>query len=89
MALRYPQIVESVNSALQEDPRTEGAAIEVVCAGGVVTLTGTVSQEEAREAAEEITRQQEGVVEVINDLDIEQGWEVPGIPPQRPPNYNI
>ena len=60
-----------VQEALSEDPRTENLTIEVVDENGIVTLTGTVPDQEARDAAEEITNQQDGVVQVINDLEVD------------------
>jgi hypothetical protein len=42
---------------------------------GVVTLSGVVPSVEARQAAEEITEQVNGVKSVINDLKIEEDEE--------------
>jgi osmotically-inducible protein OsmY len=63
-------VVSRVTNALLSDPRTKGAIIEVSSQGGTVTLLGTVPVPETRQAAEEIARQQEGVVNVVNGLTI-------------------
>jgi len=46
------------------------AVIEVVQKEGIVTLKGTVQFEKEKVAAEVLVRQQEGVVEVINQLRV-------------------
>jgi osmotically-inducible protein OsmY len=65
------EIRNRVTRALVDDSRTEGAPIEVVAEQGVVTLRGQVPNRQVREAAEEITKAQEGVVQVVNDLAME------------------
>jgi osmotically-inducible protein OsmY len=60
----------TIMQALQEDDRTRGAIIDVTASGGVVTLSGDVASEAIRMAAEEIARQQPGVVQVINELRV-------------------
>ena len=57
-------------NALQNDPRTQGSSIEVSSMQGMVTLTGTVKSESIREAAEEIARNQEGVISVVDEIKI-------------------
>ncbi|HEY66416.1 MAG TPA: BON domain-containing protein [Caldilineae bacterium] len=64
-------IVARVIAALEADPRTRLAVIDVASEHGVVTLSGKVSSPEVRKVAEEIARQQEGVVSVINALEVE------------------
>ncbi len=66
-----------VMEALLRDPRTEEAAIDVSSAGGSVTLSGRVSSEGIRQAAEDIARRQKGVITVINDLDVASHDERP------------
>jgi len=66
------ELAHRVSIALKNDPRTRDAAIDVVDEGGTVTLTGTVTSEGIRQAAEEITQQQEGVVQVINELQVDE-----------------
>ncbi len=63
-------VVGRVMKALLEDPRTKQAVIEVSGRGGNVTLSGTVLSPTTRQVAEEITRQQEGVITVVNSLSI-------------------
>jgi osmotically-inducible protein OsmY len=46
------------------------AVIEVKDNNGIVTLKGTVESEQDRLVAEELVRQQEGVVRVVNKLHI-------------------
>ncbi len=80
--LRTSDIVARVQSALLEDARTGKSGIEVVEHDGVITLTGVVDSEETREAAEEIAGQQEGVLEVINDLEVKENAESIIVPPR-------
>jgi hypothetical protein len=63
-------IAEEVDAALSEDPRTATAVIEVVYERGVITLTGEVENESAHVAAEEIAHRHEGVVSVVNALEV-------------------
>ena len=63
-------VTERVLAALNNDPRTQDAMVEVAFNQGVVTLAGLVKNAEARDAAEEISRQQAGVVTVINELKV-------------------
>lgn len=65
-------LVERVEKALLEDPRTEDCDIDVVNEGGVIKLLGVVDSETTRLIAEEIASSQEGVIEVINDLEVEE-----------------
>jgi osmotically-inducible protein OsmY len=75
-------IVTRVQSALLKDACTGKFGIEVIEHDGVITLTGAVDSEEAREAAEEIAAQQEDVLEVINDLEVKRGAASIIIPPR-------
>jgi hypothetical protein len=63
-------VAEEVTAALAEDPRTASFVIEVVYDAGVVTLTGTVENEVAHLAAEEIAHRHERVVSVVNALEV-------------------
>ena len=63
-------IERRVLDALDENEKTSGLPIEVVDSEGVVTLEGSVPTREAKQLAEQITEEQEGVLEVINDLEI-------------------
>jgi osmotically-inducible protein OsmY len=64
-------VKERVTEALVNDSHTADAPIEVIDNQGVVTLDGVVASHEVREAAEQVARQQEGVINVINDLEVE------------------
>jgi osmotically-inducible protein OsmY len=57
-------------NALMDDPRTADAGIDAANDRGMITLTGTVDSEEARRAAEEIARDQVGVLTVVNELKV-------------------
>lgn len=59
-----------VQEALSEVNDLRGASIEVLDSNGVVTLRGTVPTTAARERAEAIVRGMDGVVSVINELDV-------------------
>lgn len=65
------ELAEAVSAALAHDERTAEYPVEVVDDDGVITLTGKVNSLETREAAEAIAADQEGVVEIINDLEVE------------------
>lgn len=60
----------NVQEALAEVNKLRGARIDVVDRNGIVTLTGVVPTVEARERAEAIARGMEGVVSVINELNV-------------------
>ena len=89
MTVRHSELAQRVSAALQDDSRTRDAAIDVVDESGIVTLTGSVASEDIREAAEEVTQQQEDVVEVINDLQIEEDDEEGTILVVAPPASDI
>jgi len=59
-----------VQEALAEINELRGARIDVLDSNGIVTLTGMVPTTEARERAESIVRGMDGVVSVINELDV-------------------
>jgi len=63
-------LLTRIEQALKEDPRTRDEVIEVVEQQGVVTLVGEVTNVVASRAAEEIARQQSGVISVNNNLII-------------------
>ena len=62
---------QRVANALLEDPRTEEEIIDVTNDRGIITLTGSVHSEETRQAAEEIARDDQGVISVVNALKVE------------------
>jgi len=59
-----------VQAALMDDLDTQDYGIEVLDSNGVITLRGTVPTREAQERAEAIVREMEGVMNVINELDV-------------------
>ncbi|MFP4344190.1 MAG: BON domain-containing protein [Anaerolineales bacterium] len=71
MVLRS-DLAERIASALESDARTSDATISVVDDNGFITLTGGVEDLETREAAEEVVRSLAGVVEVVNDIEVEE-----------------
>lgn len=71
MKISSTDLGQQVATALLEDPRTGDAIINVANDRGMITLTGTVDSVEKRDAAEEIARQQSGVLTVINELKVE------------------
>ncbi len=85
--VEYSEIAARVRAALTEDPRTAGFSIEVIDENGIVTLRGEVDSEEANQAAEEIASMQEGVIEVVDDLEIERDEKPLITPPPVPPQY--
>lgn len=66
----YNNLLEEVESALLNDPRTRNAIIEVDNNNGIVTLSGVVDSLVTSDAAEEVVSQQNGVIKVVNQLRI-------------------
>jgi osmotically-inducible protein OsmY len=82
-------LVQRVRAALEDDSRTQDAALDIVDESGVLTLTGTVASDDVRQAAEEIAHQQEGVLQVVNQLRIAEGDPEANLPPVAPPAHDI
>jgi osmotically-inducible protein OsmY len=59
-----------IQEALAEVNDLSEANIEVLDSNGVITLRGTVPTVSARERAEAIVRDMDGVTTVINELDV-------------------
>lgn len=59
-----------VQDALAEINKLRDAQIDVLDTNGIITLRGMVPTVQARERAEEIVRGMDGVVSVINELDV-------------------
>jgi hyperosmotically inducible protein len=69
-ALKDTDITAKVKYALHENDATSGSDIHVTTANGVVTLTGQVAKRrEAREAIK-VSKQTEGVRQVVNQLEV-------------------
>lgn len=59
-----------VQDAFLQDHDLHDHGIEVLDSNGVITLRGVVHTVAARERAEELARQIEGVMSVINEIDV-------------------
>lgn len=70
MITQSQDLAQRVTEALLEDERTSESGIEVINQRGLVTLAGSVKNEAIRQAAEQLARQQAGVVTVVNELKI-------------------
>lgn len=64
------ELRERVQDALEDDPRTGDAAIEIINNNGVITLGGIVPEREISAAAEAITENIDGVISVINEIQV-------------------
>jgi hyperosmotically inducible protein len=65
-------VVSTVKSKLAASDQTSAAAIDVDSDDGVVTLSGTVPTEDAKDAAEKIASNVQGVSSVKNDLRVSE-----------------
>ncbi len=72
MTGRASNLAERISAALTADERTQDAVIEVVETHGIVTLKSEVGSVQVREAAEQIARDQEGVLDVVNELTVDE-----------------
>jgi len=70
MARSECNLEELVSEVLLITDTIRQAVIEIKDDEGVITLKGTVESEQDKAAAEALTRQQAGVVDVINNLHI-------------------
>ena len=59
-----------IQAAFLEDDLLSDYGIEILDSNGVITLRGVVPTRAARERAEEISRQVDGVTSVINEIDV-------------------
>lgn len=66
-------ITAAVKSKLLWSRHTDGLQTDVTTENGIVTLTGTANSSEARELAEMMAENTNGVVSVRNQLTIEEG----------------
>jgi osmotically-inducible protein OsmY len=65
-------IRDTILQELREDAATSGLALEVSVFRGIATLTGRVADIDDVEAAEEVTGRVPGVVEVIEEIEVER-----------------
>lgn len=72
-------LIPRIEAALAEDPRTRDANFEVINQNGLITLKGRVKQPAVRDAALNITRQHESVIDVIGEIELahDEGIEIP------------
>jgi hyperosmotically inducible protein len=68
-ALGDAAITAKVKAKYLDDKRLKNTDISVTTANGVVSLTGTVPTSEAKDAAEELARSVDGVLNVSNDIE--------------------
>lgn len=61
-----PDLVVLVEKALDKDPQTRGAKLDILARGGIIVLMGSVADKSTKEAAERATRAVPGVGEVNN-----------------------
>lgn len=59
-----------VQAAFLADDLLGDFGVEILDSNGVITLRGAVPTREARERAEAIARQVDGVTSVINEIDV-------------------
>jgi osmotically-inducible protein OsmY len=59
-----------LQAAFLEDDLLQDHGVEILDSNGVITLRGTVPTIAARDRAEEIARQMNGVTSVINEIDV-------------------
>jgi osmotically-inducible protein OsmY len=67
-----PWITTKVQAKYFLDPAIKGLSINVNTDKGVVTLKGTVPDEQAKQEAERIARETDGVSKVVNELVVGQ-----------------
>jgi osmotically-inducible protein OsmY len=70
MVTPISNVTDRVLEALQNDPRTKDAVIDVAFFQGTMTLTGTVRSEQVHQAAVEIARSDPSVVNVVDELKV-------------------
>jgi osmotically-inducible protein OsmY len=63
-------ITDQVRIKLAGDPVVKGGGLEVKVAQGVVTITGSVDTDKARDRAEKVAKKVKGVKQVIVKVDV-------------------
>ncbi len=64
-------ITDRVRQRLFSDPDVKGYTVDVETKQGIVTLSGTVETDRAKQKAEKLTRKVGGVKSVVNNLRVE------------------
>lgn len=59
-----------IQAAFMDDRDMRDYGIEVLDTNGIITLRGAVPTHAARDRAEALVREMEGVVSVINEIDV-------------------
>lgn len=77
------QIVSQVQAGIASEDALKNLPIQVAAANGVVTLSGSVSDEAARELAANDAAQAQGVRTVINNLTVSAAAPAPAAPAPR------
>jgi hyperosmotically inducible protein len=72
------RLAETIQAVMEKDPLVDRTEILVLSHGGVVTLTGTVGGEDARDAAEHDAWIVEGVRDVFNQIEVAPGGAAAG-----------
>lgn len=70
MSQTISDLRHQVQAAFAKDDELADYGIEVLDNNGVITLMGTVPTQEARERAEALAREVEGVTSVTNEIDV-------------------
>jgi osmotically-inducible protein OsmY len=68
------ELANVVRDALLRDPYLQAYDVTVIADDGIVTLTGEVETEFARERAEGVAGRQQSVVAVVNTIDVDAEW---------------
>ena len=68
--VRDAELTAKVKAKLTADPEINPFQIDVDTVDGKVTLTGKVTTERQREEAEHLARGTEGVLDVVNNLEV-------------------
>jgi osmotically-inducible protein OsmY len=67
-----PSLVELVEQALARNPETAQAGVDVTEeSAGIINLSGAVPTGELRKAVEQVAEAQEGVIDVVNDIEVD------------------
>lgn len=68
--MEISELQKKILAALAEDKRTQDYPFEVLDDSGLITLKGEVDSREVHQAAVEITEKHEGVIEVVDDIEL-------------------
>ncbi len=61
---------DQIQAAFSKEEEMQDSDIEVLNNNGIITLRGTVPTRAARDKAEALVHNMDGVVDVINELDV-------------------